>query len=929
MADILDDETKRKAREPESWDPGEYQELLSTVIQECEENLDHLARHLLKLEKSPDRETIDSLFRAAHNLKGLSKVIVIDKLNLIAREMENLLESIRQGQRQATSDLIDVLLEATDVVRSNILPSLTDLRPITADITPILEKLVVQRMAGPAPLPRQPHAPPKRAPLPAHAPAGPAPPASSAATSFAAPVAAALPGVPVAGPVPPYVSAPAPAHGVAFPRPAASAAAAAPPHPLSLPPVGPAPASHPSPAPEPPAEPRAVEVPEALAAAAQGARRGPPPPQVAATTADAGDSSGRGAAPDQGLRVGLSKLDKVMDLVGELVIGNIRFEQHLANLRSLGSEFRRCRRRLRGALQTRPIAEFLRSLTVDMDRLLWQASLEAQQPRRLDSVREGFGALVASYQKRGDDGAEGRRSSLDVLVDELDRIERVYDELLKEILESTDQLGLLTNDLQENVMKIRMVPVAQVFNKFPRMVREISRGLGKKVNLSMAGEGTELDKMLVEQIGEPLMHIIRNAIDHGIEGPQARAELGKPEEGSLTLRAYHKGSQIYIEVADDGRGIDPALLRVSAVQKGFFTEAEVAHLTDGQVMDLIFFPGFSTAREITDMSGRGVGLDVVKQSVANMKGSITVESTPGWGTLFQVRLPLTLAIIDVILVTKNNELYAVPLTSIQEMLTIRPTDIRRIGTREMISLHGQTIPILRLDEVLGLEGTSWEEQELLPCLVLGSGDKRACLVVDRMLDKQAIVIKSLGAILNKVRFALGSTILGNGRVILILDPQELIESTSAAIPGQFLARARELQKEVSAAPEAPKAVSILLVEDTRSIRMKMREYLLSAGYRVVEAPDGQAGLETAQREVFDLVSTDIMMPRMDGYELTRNLRRLPEYRSVPIIMVTTKGEKMDKIRGFDAGADDYLTKPFDKETLLQVVRNNVRGRTGG
>ncbi|MBI5366275.1 MAG: response regulator [Planctomycetes bacterium] len=313
-----------------------------------------------------------------------------------------------------------------------------------------------------------------------------------------------------------------------------------------------------------------------------------------------------------------------------------------------------------------------------------------------------------------------------------------------------------------------------------------------------------------------------------------------------------------------------------------------------------------------------------------MKGSITVESTPGWGTLFQIRLPLTLAIIDVILITKNNEVFAVPLTSIQEMFSIRPTEIRRIGTREMISLREQTIPLLRLDEVLGLEGTSWEDQETLPCLVVGVGEKRACIMVDRQLGKQAVVIKSLGSLLHDVRFALGSTILGNGRVILILDPQELIESASAALPGQILARAAEarLRSPAPAAPaeDAPRPVSILLCEDTRSIRIKMVQYLTEAGYRIVEAPDGQAGLEAAQREVFDLVSTDIMMPRMDGYELTRALRRLPSYRSVPIVMVTTKGEKMDKIRGFDAGADDYVTKPFDRDTLLAAVRNNLKGR---
>ncbi|MBI5366276.1 MAG: Hpt domain-containing protein [Planctomycetes bacterium] len=611
MSDILDDDTSRKAREPEKWDPGEYQELLSTVVNECEENLDHLARNLLKLEKTTDRETIDSLFRAAHNLKGLSKVIVIDKLNLIAREMENLLESIRQGQRKPTPELIDVLLEATDVVRSDILPCLSELRVIEKDITAILEKLVLQRRAGPVLQPRQPAA------LRDLAPAAAAPEAS-------VPTAAAIPAdLPVAEPALEYAAdapSPSPAAPVARSAEREGGAGEVRGAGRSEPPTPPARASSPSPAaPAPSPSP---------AAAGEGRGEGrseplrapasPPPPAPAlavpppaANHAALEAAADKSAGPDQSQRVALSKLDKLMDLVSELVIGKIRYEQHVTNLRSLSAELRRCRRRLRTATSARPTIDFLRSLALDMDRLIWQVSLREESSGRWETVRSGMESLITGYHQHQVEGYDRRRDTLDGMVDELDRIERVYDELVKELLDSTDQLGLLTNELQENVMKIRMVPVAQVFNKFPRMVREISRTLGKRVNLSVAGESTELDKMLVEQVGEPLMHIIRNAIDHGIESPAERAAAAKPEEGNLTLRAYHKSSQIYIEVSDDGRGIDPAGLRKAAVAKGFFTEAEVGHLTDPQVMDLIFFPGFSTAKQVTDVSGRGVGLDVV------------------------------------------------------------------------------------------------------------------------------------------------------------------------------------------------------------------------------------------------------------------------------------------------------------------------------
>jgi two-component system chemotaxis sensor kinase CheA len=349
------------------------------------------------------------------------------------------------------------------------------------------------------------------------------------------------------------------------------------------------------------------------------------------------------------------------------------------------------------------------------------------------------------------------------------------------LTETTYAMARISDDLQDTIMKVRMVPVASVFSRFPRLVRDLSRKSGKEVDLIMEGEETELDKSVVEVIGDPLVHLIRNSVDHGIEPEDIRAERGKPAKGSVWLRAFYRGNSVAIEIEDDGKGIDPEVMRGVAIRKGLISPEEARALDDREAMELIFAPGFSSAETITDISGRGVGMDVVRTNIKNLKGSINIASEVGKGTKFTLSLPLTLAIIDALMVVVDNETYAIPLDAVSETTKIEPERLTDVKGRKAVTLRGEVLGIISLGEFLGLKNCMEEEVELLNVVVIHDNERRLGLVVDQLLERQEIVIKPLGAYLGDIKGISGATIMGDGSVILILDPHELyLMATSKA-----------------------------------------------------------------------------------------------------------------------------------------------------
>lgn len=354
-------------------------------------------------------------------------------------------------------------------------------------------------------------------------------------------------------------------------------------------------------------------------------------------------------------------------------------------------------------------------------------------------------------------------------------------EVAQSLSETTYAMARISDDLQDTIMKVRMVPVSSVFSRFPRLVRDLSHKSGKGVDLIMEGEETELDKSVVEVIGDPLVHLIRNSVDHGIEPEDQRIAAGKPAKGRVTLRAFHKGNSVAIEIEDDGKGIDPAKMREVAIKKGIITPEEAAQMDDREAIELIFAPGFSSAEKITDISGRGVGMDVVRTNIKNLKGSVSTFSELGKGTRFTLSLPLTLAIIDALMVNVSGQMYAIPLDAVSETTKIETVRLTDVKGRKAVTLRGEVLGIVELSEMLGLPKSSAALPEVLSVVVIHDNERRLGLVVDQLLERQEIVIKPLGAYLGDLKGISGATIMGDGSVILILDPHEIyIMSTSKA-----------------------------------------------------------------------------------------------------------------------------------------------------
>ena len=344
---------------------------------------------------------------------------------------------------------------------------------------------------------------------------------------------------------------------------------------------------------------------------------------------------------------------------------------------------------------------------------------------------------------------------------------------MSDLMETLEQMDRVTGDLQNIVMKVRMVPVSAVFNRFPRMVRDVSKELGKEINLTIEGEETELDRTVIDEIGDPIMHLLRNSLDHGVESPDAREAKGKSRVGEVGLIARHEGNNVVIMITDDGAGIDADKIRRKAVEKGMISQSEADSLDDADAVRLIFLPGFSTAEQITDISGRGVGMDVVRSKIEALSGHVDVETHIDEGSIFKIKLPLTLAIIQAMLVRVQEEMYAIPLTSIDSTINIEPTDIQTVQNKEVIVLRGEIIPIIRMEEALQVPHTKDSDEHFV--VVVHAGEAKAGIVVDNLIGQQEIVIKTLGNLFAGLKLFGGATVLGDGRVALILDVATMIQ----------------------------------------------------------------------------------------------------------------------------------------------------------
>jgi two-component system chemotaxis sensor kinase CheA len=527
--------------------------------------------------------------------------------------------------------------------------------------------------------------------------------------------------------------------------------------------------------------------------------------------------------------------------------------------------------------------------------------------KRLDHLMNLIGELVL-----------GKNRLLKIYDDVEERYEG--EKFLEELNQVVSAVSLVTTDLQIAVMKTRMLPVSKVFNKFPRLVRDLSRELNKEIELVTSGEDTELDKSIVEEIGDPLVHMIRNSCDHGIETPEERVAKGKPPKGTVKLKAYNEGNQIVIAIEDDGAGMDPEFLKKKAIEKGVITEREALQLSDKEAYALIFRPGFSTAAKVTGVSGRGVGMDVVKTNIEKLNGIIDIDSEQGKGSIFKLKIPLTLAIMQSLLVSVQEEFFAIPLASVLETVRISIDEIYTIEGKNVLRLRNEILSLVRLSDMFGVEQVL-EGGEHVYVVIIGLAETKLGIIVDGLVGQEEIVIKSMGDYLQGIDGIAGATIRGDGGVTLITDVaamMRLAKEINVDVTQQISAETKQKSN--------PEDYHILIVDDSKTDRSIMKKSLAPLGLTITEATNGVEALNMLKTgdQQFDAILIDIEMPQMDGYTLASEIRKYSRYKNLPLLAVTSRVSKADRLRGIESGMTEYITKPYSADYLMDTVRKNIK-----
>jgi chemosensory pili system protein ChpA (sensor histidine kinase/response regulator) len=863
---------------------------------EAEEHVDAMAAALAAIrQRGPAAELVALLFRAAHTLKGAAYTVGCGPIARLAHGMEDLLAALPAGSADWSGAALPALAEGVEALRLLLAATLAAAgdRRLESSQTPAEVTRSLSEIADGALL---------------------------------ALAAAALP-----VPWPPRpASAPAPHGG---PRAAGLSGAAELPRT-----AGPA-----------AARPGAAELQAAAelpGAAELGVRLGAldlPGPSLPAA-----------GAFRSSIRVSIERIDRLMSLVGELVITRARLDRRLERL---------------GEIEELALAKGAR-----MSRAVEEFGARHLYPQLQPAAAAGAAAPVAGADTQATSTAElfaelefDRYDDFNLLARRTGEAAADLDELHGEIARLTTllrddagQLQRLVRDLRGGIGRARMVPICHHFARFRRLVAATAAAAGKQVSLELEGETVEVDTAVAEAIADPLMHLVRNAVIHGIEPPEARRSRGKPEVGLLLLRAYLQGRFVAIEVEDDGGGIDVEALRRQAVALGLRTAAAVGALSREQSLELVFLPGLTTSPAVTQASGRGIGMDVVRTNLTRLGGEIAIETEAEAGSRFTLKAPLTLLISEALLVRVGAETFAIPVTAVRRMLHAADADLAAAagGGEELLPRGGsERLPLLRLDRLFGLAGRRTEP--LLPVVVLAAGGRACALAVDELLGVEEVVIKGLGELLAGLPLFSGAIVTAEGTVVLLLDapaftldPGALAEaaaamptpaaagaSSTAAAPGPLAAGggtalpgdaavAGGAAGAAGAAAAPARAREVLLVDDSVSVRKSVGQMLVRHGYRVTTVGDGEEALEALRTASFDAVLTDLEMPRLNGFELIEEIRRAPGGRELPIVVITTRagGKHLDLAR--QLGATACFGKPFDPAALLSLL-GGLEARAAG
>lgn len=572
----------------------------------------------------------------------------------------------------------------------------------------------------------------------------------------------------------------------------------------------------------------------------------------------------------QTVRVRVDRLDRLINLTGELVVGQQILTTQVQALNELTQLVQRQEQAL-----------------LDLEARLNQIRFSPVQRQILD---DRLATLLHN-------GAQTRQ---------------VLNRQVEQFSALANQQGVLIGDLEQEVMAARLLPISTVFAALPRAVRELAHATHKEVILEISGETTEMDRKMLEALNDPLIHLIRNAVDHGIEMPDVRLAAGKSPQGRIGVSAEAYGGEVRIVISDDGRGMQPAVLRDVAVRKGLISAENAALLSDAEALELIFLPGFTTTPIITDISGRGVGMDVVRANIGELGGQISIESQPGQGTRITLSLPLTLVTTRVLLVKTGTHMFALPATGCQGAIWVHQQDIRTIEGRATVWYKQQTLPLLKLADLLHIDSPpAFQQRERMPAVLIGSAQRQIGLLVDQLHDEREAVVKPLGALFEQRRRYSGAVQLGDGQLVLLLNPIILSQT----------ARGMALTGPTTTIGHGRRRAHLLIADDSFTTRELIRSILQSAGYTVTTACDGLDALDKLRTQAYDLVISDVEMPRVNGFQLTARIRQELGLLDLPVVIITSLASDEHRRKGLEVGAQAYIVKSqFNQDNLLEVVQ---------
>jgi chemosensory pili system protein ChpA (sensor histidine kinase/response regulator) len=859
-------------------------EVMEFFVPEAEEHLQVVTHCLLSLETSPGPEQIHRLLRAMHTVKGSAAQVGLHRISHVAHRAEDLIGRLRDGDLQPSAEIIDICLEAVDVLKKFLYRQWTGDEEMQVAVQALFSR--IGRLA------------------PADTETEDGEPVAAAAKTAAVETA------------PPPVLAGQEKHAHLMDLeldeglPAHMAAIAATP------------------------------VPAAVPAAAAEAKKHEPPTDEELLREELLKREPSAMPQSKSVRIALERLDRMMNAVGELVINRTRMLGRVAELERLADVLNFSKGRMQDKVsEFQEKYEFSRIHTVPVQR----------PSNDLFPMRGGYSSYSHTF-----DHALAEFSELEMdRYDDFNILSRSLTEISADITEVLTQLGgfvrrvdsdideftKLAHRLQDEITQARMVPIGNLYTRLSRTVRDAAKAAGKKVELTLAGAETELDNNIIQQISDPLIHLVRNAVAHGLERDEERYQTGKSDHGNVAVRAYHRGNHIYIEVEDDGRGIDYEKVRRTAVETGFMSAESVAGLAERDLLELLFQPGFSTAPRKTELAGRGVGLDVVRSNLALLNGEIEVETAKGRGTRFTLKVPLTLIISQALFVRCGKTMFALALAVVEEIRRLKVSEMEEVGGKVLTKVRDLVTEVVRLDVAMGLEAIQ-PINGYFRMVIVNVAGRQVGLVVEDVVRKDEIVIKSLGEYLRNLKLFPGATIAPDGSLILLIDVNRLVageaiehrplmtSATAARVfaPGAAAAARGSIPREAIdfIAPEKV----VVLVDDSISVRKFVGRMLEKAGYRVRLAADGLEALEIASQTRCDLVVTDLEMPRTNGYELLAHLRQDEKTRRIPVMVVTSRAGAKHRERAMKEGAVAFMTKPVQEEPFIAAVTRLIGSAAG-